>query len=101
MIVGAVQHLDMQVHRSAIRYGIEKLSCHFGIHIAAAIRCKLAVKHQIRTAGQIYRAQHQCFIHWQNAGAIALDSLFIANRLADGVTEDNAGIFDGMMTIHL
>ena len=56
---------------------------------------------EVGSAAQIDRNSNESFIHWQEGPAVTSDPGFITERLSETFAENDAGIFDAVMIVHL
>ena len=101
VVILPVQHLQMQIHHGAVRYGVEKLPRHLGVHAAAALACKAGVVHKVGPPAQIDGAECQRLIHRQHAAAVPHQPGLVAQRFFYGRAQRNADVLNGVMAVYV
>ncbi len=101
VIRAAVQHLGVQIRAGVIRKTGEEIFEQFGLQIADVNHIDLLIVDQRRTAAEIHRDNRQRFIHRLDEITGAIDAAAVAERLGEEIAEDDAGIFDRVVLIHI
>ena len=90
----------MQIHCCTVRYSVEEFAHHLCVHCSKLRYGEFSLKIQIWSAGEIYRPQSQCLVHWKDKVSIAFDACFISQCLSDSLSKYDSGIFDRMVGIY-
>ena len=89
----------MQIHPCGVGNSIKKFPYHLSIHVTDTICGEFCIKSKIWPAGQINGTQNQCLVHGKYHAAKSFDSFFVSQSFPDGISKDDPGIFDCMMTV--
>ena len=101
VVILPVEHLQMQIHHGAVRYGVEKLPRHLGVHAAAALACKAGVVHKVGPPAQIDGAECQRLIHRQHAAAVPHQPGLVAQRFFYGRAQRNADVLNCVVAVYV
>ena len=101
VVILPVEHLQMQIHHGAVRYGVEKLPRHLGVHAAAALACKAGVVHKVGPPAQIDGAECQRLIHRQHAAAVPHQPGLVAQCFFYGRAQRNADVLNGVVAVYV
>ncbi len=99
MVVFAIKVFDVQRNAGILRERLEPLAEQFGIHFADFGSRKFSLPDQEGAARHVDRDPRQRFVHGQLHVAIADDAGLVPQRLGDGLTKHDAGIFGGVVEI--
>ena len=92
----------MQVHGSAVGDGVEELSYELGVEVTDHRRLKgLSLHHEIGASAQVDRAQDQRLVHGKDKESVSLDALLVADSFPDRLTEHNARVFYGVVSVNV
>ena len=80
---------------------LEKIDYQFGLKIADQTRLYFSVDHGGSAAGEVHGGQAQSFVHRHHEVAGAQDAALVAESLGEGLAQDYANIFHGVVLIHL
>ena len=101
MIIAPVDQFQMQVHGCGIGDSIEKLPNHLCVKCSDFLHSKRDVTDKVWSSAKVYRAHHQGFIHGEKGTSVTADSFFISCCLQNSLPQNDPGILDGMMAIHV
>ena len=101
VVILPVEYLQMQIHHGAVRYGVEKLPRHLGVHAAAALACKAGVVHKVGPPAQIDGAECQRLIHRQHAAAVPHQPGLVAQRFFYGRAQRNADVLNCVVAVYV
>ena len=99
MPILSVQHVDMQGYTGMQAEGPEELLAEPGIERPDLLIGQQDMVLQEGPVGYVGDDTDQGLVHRQMAASIAVDAGLAAERPAEGLTETDADIFDGMMVI--
>ena len=101
MVISWRDVLQVQVHHGAVAHRVEEFPHHLRGHVSHLFSPERGFKGKIRPAAQIQRAEDQGFVHRDDAAAVAGDPSLVAHCPGDGLSQDDPGIFDGMVIVDL
>jgi hypothetical protein len=101
MIVLAVERLDVQGDAGVHRESLEELAHELRVELANLRRMECRPEDEERAAGDVERDARQRLVHGQERLRVAGDALEIAQRLAYGLPQRDAGVFNGMVLIYM
>lgn len=99
MAVCAIMIENMQCDTGILRQCLEELTHKFGVESADFGRSKRDVPDQKRPAGQIDRSLCHRLVHCKVERSIARNPASVSQRLGDGLSNRNAGIFYRMVIV--
>ena len=99
VVVAAVVDVDVEVAQGVGGQGLPEVFDQLGIELADLLGRERSVEYQVIATAQIPNRAAERFFHRQRKVAVAADSLLVADRLADGLTDADAGVFNRVMLI--
>src|SRR3990172_2167343 len=97
--VRPVQILDMQGQAGMLGKSLEPFLEQLGVHVAELGPRQRHLPDQIGPVRGVERAPRQRFVHRDQGVTIAPDAAPVAERLRDGLAEDDAGVLGGVVEI--
>lgn len=91
----------MQGHQCVIRQPLKKLANQIDIERANRRAGEINVERQPGPTGQVDNHAGQCLVERHISVTIATDSLFVTQRLGQGLSDGNPYILDGMVSIDM
>lgn len=99
-VVAVVQD-DVQVHQGVRRDRLPEDFHELRVELPDFLRREFEVVDEPVTAAQIEGGCDECVFHRQRHRTVADDSGFVPERLTNRLSQDDAGVFDGVMGIHI
>ena len=101
MGVGASNNIHMQRDASMQHKGPEKFFDQFSVKIANFRSDRGRLVMQKRPIANINGDGTQGFIHWNGNGGISINPAAVTKGLLQGLSENNAGVFNGVVGINV
>lgn len=101
MVVTSVMDVNVEVAQRVGGQRLPKVFDQFRIEFTDLLGGERRIENQEVASAQIPNGAAQSLFHWQSEVTIASDSLFVANRLADRLTNADTSVFDGVMLIDM
>ena len=95
--VGPVADRDVQGHLRRVGDGAEELLGQLGVEAGDRGRRQLGIEDAEGPAGNVDRALGQRLVHRHQGGAVAADPGPVAERLVEGLAEDDADVLDSVV----
>ena len=99
--VAAVVHLDVQGDPSMLRDGPKEFGNELGVELAHLGGNRRNLVHQVWAIGKIQGHRGARFVHGNNGEAIPPNGLPVAQRLAESISQANADVLHGVMSVDL
>ena len=101
MAIGAIQILDMQAHTAIAGEGMKELFEELCVHVADLVAWKINLPDQIWPLAKVEACAAERFIHWDIGMAKPCDAREIAERLQNGLSNNNARVLDTVVHINM
>ena len=101
VIVGTVHHIDVQCDSCVECKGTEKFFRQAGVILSDHSVGECPLEYQERAVADVQAAKCQRLVHGNECTAVACDAGLVAQRLTQRLSQDDAGVLDGMVTVHI
>ena len=91
----------MQGQFRVSREGAKEFLDQLGVHRADSLAGELHIPGEVGAAGNIHGGFGERFVHRDQRLAKATDAAFVAERLGDGLAEDDADILDRVVAVDM
>ena len=101
VIIVAIEIFNVQAHTAIASERLEKLFEQLSVHVANLVAIEADIPDEIGSLTKIDSGPAQRLVHWQIGVAVAGNTSKITERLFDRLANDNASIFNSMVTINV